>query len=241
MRLALITGGSRGLGSALCHQYLQDGWTVLEFSRSAPHSFSRPLDLSAPETVATTVKESQEGLPHDAIEELVAIHNAGDVSPITSVAHLDSARVLGSLHANLAGGILFLSTVVDHFAGLPGSKRLANISSGAALKGYAGWSLYCACKGGMEQFVRSLAAEQKHRPHPFLAVNIDPGVMDTSMQATIRASSPKDFPDLPRFVGLKEQGALADPARTARAVRRILSLESLSGGERHATKDHPVD
>ena len=48
LRLALITGGSRGLGAALCAEYRGKGWQVVEFSRTAPHPFSVRVDLADP-------------------------------------------------------------------------------------------------------------------------------------------------------------------------------------------------
>ena len=48
MNLAIISGGSRGLGRALCERYTAQGWRVLEFSRAAPHPYSVSVDLADP-------------------------------------------------------------------------------------------------------------------------------------------------------------------------------------------------
>jgi NAD(P)-dependent dehydrogenase (short-subunit alcohol dehydrogenase family) len=117
---------------------------------------------------------------------------------------------------------------------------LANISSGAAQKGYAGWSLYCAAKAGMENYIRALALEQQAEPHPFIPVNVGPGVIDTEMQALIRTSTASDFPEIERFIVRKEQGALLSPMKVAAAVCRILDLPSLSSGARYEVGDHGV-
>ena len=45
MNLAIITGGSRGLGKALVELCRAEGWTVLEFSRSGSGEWHVPLDL----------------------------------------------------------------------------------------------------------------------------------------------------------------------------------------------------
>ena len=48
---------------------------------------------------------------------------------------------------------------------------------------------------------------------PGLAIaSIAPGVIDTAMQAEIRSTAEHDFPSIGRFIGLKRDGALADPA-----------------------------
>jgi NAD(P)-dependent dehydrogenase (short-subunit alcohol dehydrogenase family) len=47
----------------------------------------------------------------------------------------------------------------------------------------------------MENFVRALALEQRQHQWPFLAVNIDPGVIDTDMQAYTSVDTPKPATD----------------------------------------------
>ena len=107
------------------------------------------------------------------------------------------------------------------------------ISSGAALRPYAGWSLYDAAKAGMDHFVRTLALEQAAQPHPFLTVNLDPGVIDTQMQALIRSTDKVDFPDVERFILRKEMGKLTPPTKVAESILEILARPNLVGGERY--------
>jgi hypothetical protein len=78
----------------------------------------------------------------------------------------------------------------------------------------------------MENFIRALALEQKAQPQPFIPINIDPGVIDTEMQALIRETPAADFPELERFVQLKQQGLLMPPDNVATAIFRILEQES---------------
>ena len=114
---------------------------------------------------------------------------------------------------------------------------IVNISSGAALKGRAGWSLYCAAKAGMENFIRALALEQQAQPQPFIPINVDPGLIDREMQALIRETSPVDFPDIELFIQRKNQGLLDPPDKVAAAIIRILEQESLAFGERYETSN----
>ncbi len=87
----------------------------------------------------------------------------------------------------------------------------------------------------MEGYVRAVAVEQQTEPHPFTAINIGPGVIDTEMQALIRASSAADFPEVERFIQRKQEGGLVPPAEMAAAVLRIFALPSLVGGGRYET------
>ncbi len=243
MRLAILTGGSSGLGLALHGQLQQQGWRVLEFSRRAPHAGSVRLDLAEPGAVESVVKPALARWvdtlgPDPAIDELVVIGNAGRLDPIGPVARQDPAEVLANLQANFSSAILFQAAVIGQFQHLACRKVLASVSSGAALRGLAGWSLYCAAKAGLENFIRAVAAEQACQPHPFIAVNIDPGVMDTAMQALIRQQAPDDFPDVARFIRRQADGELRPPEAVAAAILRILALPDLAGGERRAAADH---
>lgn len=237
MKLALITGGSRGLGAALCERLDASGWRVVEFSRTAPHPYSVKTDLTSPEVLFGQVVLAFGDLPSEPIDELLVVSNAGIVTPIGPSSSSDVIGILGNLDTNFASAILFLSLIVDRFQGLACRKTILNISSGAAQKPYSGWSLYCASKAGVEMFVRTMAIEQAREKHPFVALNVNPGVMDTQMQSLIRQSSPEDFPDLPRFQGMKDKGALVSPDEVAKAVVRIAAAEGLEPGSTVHVKD----
>ena len=98
------------------------------------------------------------------------------------------------------------------------------------MKGYAGWSLYCAAKAAMEGFVRALAVEEQHQDQPFVCVSIDPGVIDTEMQALIRETSVADFPDVERFTKRKQDGGLSSPESVAAAIIKLMAQDLKAGG-----------
>lgn len=237
MHLVILTGGSRGIGLALVRQYLASGHALIEFSRSAPHAFSHQVDLADPLAARSVIHAALAGVNDKSIESIQVIGNAGVLEPIGPAAFKDPAAVLANLNAGFVSSIVFFNEVVARFQHLAVPKRIANISSGAADKGYAGWSLYCAAKAGLENFIRSLALEQAAMLHPFVPVNILPGVVDTGMQGQIRASGSGDFPARERFVRLHQDGALASPEDVARRVRAILAGEQLEPGARLDVRD----
>jgi benzil reductase ((S)-benzoin forming) len=104
------------------------------------------------------------------------------------------------------------------------------VSSGAATRGIAGWSLYCATKAALENFVRAAALEQGARTHPISMLSVNPGIMDTEMQATVRSASVEDFPSVERFIRYKNEGALAPPARVASRIAEIVASRLHAGG-----------
>jgi benzil reductase ((S)-benzoin forming) len=238
MRLAIVTGGSKGLGLALCETLSEHGFRVLEFSRTAPHAYSVRADLSSPELSLPIVENAIASIASEAVAELLVINNAATLEPIGPASKKPQTALVGNLNTNFTSAVLILAAIVKQFQAAPCRKVLANISSGAAQKSYSGWSLYCAAKAGLENYIRAVALEQQAETHPFIPVNIDPGVIDTEMQAVVRTALSSDFPEVQRFVARKEQGGLNLPAVVAAAVRRILELPALSSGARYDVRDH---
>ena len=237
MKLAIITGGSRGLGKALVEVCRTEGWTVLEFSRSGAGEWHVPLDLGDIEPSFADATAKLEALAAKPWKNVVFVNNAGLLSPVTPARKLGGGAIERNLGVNVVGPIRLISAFMRAFDTVAAKKTIANISSGAALKGYFGWSLYCASKAAMENFVRSLAEEQAGVAHPFACVNIGPGVIDTAMQAEIRGVTKDDFPDVDRFIQYKESGQLRKPEAVARTVFRIVT-ESPKNGERYNVADY---
>jgi len=229
MKLAIISGGSKGLGHAIAEQLLVDGYQVVEFSSSAPASYSIQLDFSSPEQMLPILTLQLEKLAAQSWEEVLVVSNAASLNPIGATSKKDPLAVLANININFTSAILFMSEVIKHFQSHPCRKVLASISSGAALKAYSGWSLYCSAKAGLESYVRTVAVEQGSEMYPFVVLNVDPGVMDTNMQSLIRRSSKEDFPAVDYFIQRKESGELRTPEQVAIGVIKILHSEATSG------------
>lgn len=230
MGLAIITGGSSGLGAALCDLYRGRGWRVVEFSRSAPHSFSVQLDLADPQAAVDGFAAALASAAASGASEVVAISNAGVLGPAGPVEHSLPVDIRANLEVNVVSAILFARQFVAAFQDHDCPKTFVNVSSGAATKGHAGWSLYCAGKAALENYVRAVALEQAARAHPISAISINPGVMDTAMQAAVRSSSAQDFPELERYVRLYREGRLALPSAVASHIAEIVASRPKAGG-----------
>lgn len=244
MKLTLVTGGSRGLGDALCREYRERGWRVVEFSRSGGGGGvqgsgygsadgglqgSVHVDLADPVAAHTAFDETLTTLGPGEYEEIVAIGNAGTLLPIGPIERATPEEIVANLQLNLVSQVLFARAVVAAFQEHRCPKTFVAVSSGAAVKGYAGWSLYCAAKAAMDGFVRALALEQARHEHPVVAVSVNPGVMDTTMQEAIRAASDEAFPARGRFAGLHEAGALRAPAEVATAIAETIERRPAPG------------
>ncbi len=237
MKLAIVTGASKGLGQALFEQLGDLGYQRLDFSRSAPYQESRKIDLSSPEQAHQAVQTALADTDANSLEELLVINNAASNEPIGPPATHQVADVITHFNINVTSQILFLSAIMAKFRDSACRKVIANITSGAANFAFEGFSVYCASKAATEQFVRTVAAEQQREDAPFILINIDPGVMDTEMQTIMRGKSEADFPMVQHFISMKEQGSLATPEQVASGVIKIVTNTNVVTGERYSAQD----
>ncbi|HEU4962861.1 MAG TPA: SDR family NAD(P)-dependent oxidoreductase [Bacilli bacterium] len=149
-------------------------------------------------------------------EEVVFINNAAVVEPIGPVGTFDDEAIIQAVQVNVTAAMLLTNTLFSLPAVERATKRvrLLNISSGAAKRPIGGWAVYCAVKAGNEMFYDVLATRYEGNANMHIH-NINPGVMDTNMQATIRKSH---FPDRERFLKLKEENQLPTPESVAQKI-----------------------
>ncbi len=230
MRLAIISGGSKGLGHALCTTCKQRGFEIVEFSRSAPHRFSVKVDFADPAIAVCCISDALKAFSCRMWKEILVFNNAGTIVPSGPVSQKEPKDVICSLNVNFTSGILFLSEVIAQFGQHDCKKTVVNISSGAVENVRSGWSLYCATKAGMAKFIHTVAVEQKRAVHPFTLLNINPGVMDTAMQSAIRELKEDDFPDVALFRRRKECGELHSPQEAASEIIRVVENYRLESG-----------
>lgn len=226
----LISGASRGLGAALARAAHARGDAVLGIARGGSaagetlHWDLAELDGLAEAVTARLIAARDGAAPP---RRWVLVNNAGLLGPVGS--RYGATDIAPLLQVNLGAPMLLARCFVDSLAEVAAPKQVINVSSGAATRVIEGWSLYCASKAGLDHFGRCLAAEQQHATHPVDVVNLSPGVIDTGMQAQIRAADAAGFPDHERFVALHAHGALASADAVAAAI-----LRGVDGRRRHA-------
>lgn len=218
MRYVVITGVSRGLGEALLNQLETDpDTTVLALGRgftdqqriaAGPRLVLRHCDLAEPSTLPHASELGE--LIADA-DEVVLIHNAAVVGPIGPIGDLPADELAGAVAVNLTAPVLLTNSLLAAVPATVGRVLVMFVSSGAAHRIIDGWSAYSATKRGAEEFFMHLA--KQHEDDPRIRVEIvNPGVMDTGMQETIRGAS---FDGRQRFLDLYENDELPDPAAVA--------------------------
>lgn len=223
-RITIITGSSRGLGLELFRlisareEFLTS--LSLDFSAEQKNQASQSskiqllkCDLSSREMVNKSLEKI--AIPEDC-HEIVFINNAGIIEPICPIENASAKAIELSVAINFLSPVLivkWLTALNDERISL----KIINISSGAALRPIAGWSMYCSTKAAFRMFLDTLSLE---KPKVDL-VHFDPGVMNTLMQAKIR-SKESNFPDQDKFKKLKDKGALREPIEVARQIVKDL-------------------
>lgn len=232
MKLYIITGASRGLGAALAEALIAPGHRLICMARSkAPLAALRKrakaqgckvdalaVDLADPGKAVAALKRSLAGVDHAACTSACLINNAGVVEPIHAVGRLRPAEIAAGVAVNLTAPLALTAAFLRLTSAWPAERKILNISTGAARKAYAGWSIYCATKAALDHFTRCLALEQQGQANGAKVVALAPGVIDTAMQEAVRRAAPEEFAELPRFVALKESGQLPSPRDAARRV-----------------------
>lgn len=224
-KVAVITGASRGLGAGLADRLAERGFALGLCARSVPsapgHAVTDRLVRSA---VDVSDAAAVERFAHDVAHQLgpidLWVNNAGVLGPVAPARSSDPAQISEALLINIGGVIAGSAAFARLSRGWGTGRRvLVNISSGASTSIYQGWSTYGATKAAVDQFTRILAAEE-----PELVVHsMAPGVVDTDMQAMIRASDIEDFPALERFVELSRTGSWNSPAWIADHLAGLVS------------------
>ncbi|EQD58009.1 short-chain dehydrogenase/reductase SDR, partial [mine drainage metagenome] len=218
---AVLTGHSRGLGAALAEALLMRGIATLGLARRGNAVLTAQYPQLLHE-VAIDLADSaalqawlDRHVLHDWLagaERVLLINNAGVVGPVGALEVQAPAQLMQAVALNVTAPLLLAAAFA---ASSTAERRIVHISSGAAHQPIAGWSFYCASKAALDQHARTVAADAT----PGLRIcSLAPGVIDTDMQAEVRASDPARFPQHARFVAMHETGALLAPAAVAQRL-----------------------
>lgn len=235
MKVAVVTGASRGLGRAFVEGLLDRGYFVYAISRSGdvPEALdcrSVQADLSLPGAANMLAQNLFPAIQDRSPDELLLINNAGTLSPMGRFEQAEVSAIEPSITLNLTTPTVLSAGLLKHFQkekDFP--MTILNISSGAANTDYEGWALYCGAKAGLDRVTTVVAKEQAQLESETRIYSIAPGVLNTDMQAQIRGMNPSDFPMVERFKSLHESQELVNPESAAAKILAFIMQKPDSG------------
>ena len=197
--VALVTGGSRGIGAAIAEHLTDANWQVLAPTRSE-------LDLSNSDSIDEFLA--------DAPKVFGLVLNAGINEP-AEIADIDDATWQRTLDTNTASAFRLVRALAPQMVETGGG-RIVAVSSAYAARARMGRAAYGASKAALEALVRSTAVE--FASSGVLANAIAPGFVDTELT---RANN--DATAISALLERVPVGRLAKPAEVASAVSFLLS------------------
>jgi len=208
MKFALVTGGSRGIGKAICFEIAKQGYHVLINYRSNTEEAENTLnqikenggsgelmkfDVSDPKEIRSNLESWKEKNPDSVIEVLV--NNAG-IRKDALIMWMKDEDWKDVLNTNLDSfyyitKFLIQDMIVNRFG------RIVNVVSLSGIKGLPGQTNYSAAKGGVIAASKALAQEVAKKN---VTVNcVAPGFIKTDMTAELEEKDLKRMIPMSRF------------------------------------------
>ena len=179
-KVALVTGGSTGLGLALGSELARRGWRVVTDGRSE----AKFKEAGLPEAVTVVVGDLTDADHRDRLRTEVErhgrldllVHNASTLGPLPMrpLTEVDGGDLASVWRTNVGGPLVLTSALLPWLSEADGI--LLSISSDAAVHHYETWGLYGASKAALDHVTLTYAAETGVR-----AYAVDPGDMRTAM------------------------------------------------------------
>ena len=191
--VALVTGGSAGLGLALVRALAGSGWAVVTDARGAdalaaatdglPRVAALPGDVLDPRHRAALAERV------DVLGRLdLLVHNASELGPMLPLAEVEPPTADDVLATNVLAPLELTRLLLPRLRETGG--RIVGISSDAAIKHYPTWGAYGASKAALDHVILTLAEETGLRGYA-----VDPGDLRTAMHQ--RAFPGEDISDRP--------------------------------------------
>lgn len=199
-RVALVTGGSRGIGRACCTMLARAGARVavnFRADQSAADAVVEAVRSASGLAAALRADVADPGEAGRLVQDAARLWGRLDIvvnnaavwtdGPIETLSDEVLAETMGT---NLLGAIHVTRAAVAHLKRSPAGGRLIFVSSTAGQRGEPEHSHYAATKGALISLTKSLAPELA--PHRILVNCVAPGWVDTEMNLRPFASGGRE-------------------------------------------------
>lgn len=229
-RVALVTGGSRGIGKAVVQRLARDGAKVAFVYRSnadAANALVDELRGAGHEVLAFQADVAKVEEVDRVVEKVletweridILVNNAG-ITKDGLLATMEPANWQAVIDTNLTSVYNFCHAVMRPMMSQRYG-RIVNLSSVAAEFGNQGQVNYAASKGGIQGLTRCLATEVGRRN---ITVNaVAPGFIETDMTDAVRQIAGSKFDEIKNGIALRRLGK---PDDVAAAVAFLASDEA---------------
>ena len=234
-RVALVTGGGRGIGAATARLLARQGATVAVAARTEEEVVSVAAEIGARggATLPLRVDVADERSVASGFEKVraelgpvtILVNNAGTPGVPLPVAAMQAAEWRCVFEVNVTGAFLCAREALPQMAA-ENWGRIVNVSSAAARHPMAGMAAYGASKAALDQLTRVLALEGE--PYNIVTTGVYLGVVDTRMQEESRGFGPALIgKQLNRmFQGYRDFEMLRPPEEAAELISYLCTPEA---------------
>jgi|ETNmetMinimDraft_2_1059921.scaffolds.fasta_scaffold104362_1 short-subunit dehydrogenase len=220
-KVAIITGGSRGIGKAVAVALAEQGCNIVINSRTESELKEAEKEIESKNVDVLAIKADVSKLSDvkkvvkESIKKFkrinILVNNAG-IGPYKSLKETSYQELESILDINLKGLIYFTKEALPYLQ-KEGFARIVNISSGIGKVGVANFTVYCAAKFGVIGFTEALADELKD----IKVYSVCPGATDTKLYRS-------NFPYSRNFL-------IDKPEKIAKVVLKLCTTDNIKSGE----------
>jgi benzil reductase ((S)-benzoin forming) len=239
MEMAIVTGASKGLGKEISNALIESNIEVVGLSRNIndikndskglySHHIIDLTNINEIEAIITRL--CQQMIAHQP-KKVYVINNASMIEPIERLGNLENHLIEKAVQLNYLAPMYINNLLMEEIGGGNIDLVIVNVTSGAAERPIHGWSIYNSTKAAINMHTKVAGFEQENSGGHHKIIGFNPGIMDTTMQSTIRGSKKDAFAEIDKFLNYKESGKLRHPKIVGKALINMILNEHLSNGK----------